>query len=494
MNLLWFRNDLRTRHHLALSHALAAQDECVAVYIDCPTQWQQQSIGAGPNLFKLLHVKQLFKSLNEAGIASIFVSLDDFSQVPSWFRHLKEQLDYSNLIFHREYGVWEQSRDDAVREALSSQGISVKSFDDHYILPPATITKDDGDPYKVFTPFSKTWRQTATVDYISHNLGDDNPLKSIQNGAQSKHTPYGLDYPSTVPQTLINSLKSKTQAINAISLTQDNAQQWGVGEDYAHTQLQDFIAKPIGLYKQARDIPHKPATSGLSPYLAMGVISSKFMYLQAQAHLSQFSGDGAKGVQTWINELIWRDFYSHIMVHFPHVSKDQNFNQKLNNIPWKTNPQHFEAWREGLTGVPLVDAGMRQLVTTGWMHNRIRMVTAMFLTKNLFMDWRQGEAFFMQHLLDGDFFSNNGGWQWSASTGTDAAPYFRVFNPLTQAERFDPECDYIRHFVPELKNASTKAILKADKYQAELQEHGYVPLIVDVKASRAEAIEIFKGL
>jgi deoxyribodipyrimidine photo-lyase len=226
----------------------------------------------------------------------------------------------------------------------------------------------------------------------------------------------------------------------------------------------------------------------LSPYLAHGVLSPRQCLSAAlDANEGRLSG-GSPGIETWISELVWRDFYRHVIALFPHVSRGEAFRPEADRVEWRNDPAELEAWRRGMTGYPLVDAAMRQLLTTGWMHNRLRMLTAMFLTKHLLIDWRLGERHFMSHLVDADFAANNGGWQWSASTGTDAAPYFRIFNPITQAERFDPAGEFVRTQVPELAETRGSATLTpwlhgVARYPAPIVDHAF---------ARARALEAFK--
>ena len=199
------------------------------------------------------------------------------------------------------------------------------------------------------------------------------------------------------------------------------------------------------------------------------------------------------GEQIWLDELLWREFYQHVLYDFPKVSKHLPFKDETRHLKWENNEKDFKAWTEGKTGIPIVDAGMRQLLSTGWMHNRVRMICAMFLTKNLLVDWRKGEQFFMQHLIDGDLAANNGGWQWSASTGTDSVPYFRIFNPITQSERFDPKGDYIKKWIPELKQLNEKQI--HDPYSKNPNMRlDYPKPICDLKKTRQRALEAFKSL
>ena len=239
--------------------------------------------------------------------------------------------------------------------------------------------------------------------------------------------------------------------------------------------------------RKAADAALASALAADEGYLANGVLSGRQCLIAAKQ-----SGLSGEGVETWINEIAWRDFYIHILYHYPRVSMGRAFKEETEALAWNTPGEHFEAWKEGRTGIPIVDAAMRQLKATGWMHNRLRMITAMFLTKNLFIDWRLGEAWFMQNLVDGFLASNNGGWQWSASTGTDAAPYFRVFNPVTQSERFDPEGEFIRNWVPELAKLDNKRI--HDPSKGGVIPKGYPRPIVDLKESRKEAIARFQAL
>ncbi len=233
---------------------------------------------------------------------------------------------------------------------------------------------------------------------------------------------------------------------------------WPGGEREGHRRLREFLATRVDKYKEGRDFPARDVTSRLSPYLAAGVISPRrCMQAAIEANRGRVDG-GEPGPEQWISELLWREFYQHILVGHPRVSMHRAFREETEAVERSDDEGHFEAWCEGRTGYPLVDAAMRCLRTTGWMHNRLRMVAAMFLTKDLFLDWRRGERFFMRHLVDGDLGSNNGGWQWAASTGTDAAPYFRIFNPVSQSRRFDPEGRFIREHVPELAEVEGSAV------------------------------------
>jgi deoxyribodipyrimidine photo-lyase len=267
-----------------------------------------------------------------------------------------------------------------------------------------------------------------------------------------------------------------------------SASLWPAGEDSARQRLNRFVAKPLFLYQAQRDFPALEGTSQLSPYLAAGMISARECFAAALIANNHELDMGNQGAVIWMSELIWRDFYKDILVAVPRVSMNKAFKPETEKLRWRYDEHQLIAWQEGKTGFPIVDAAMRQLNATGWMHNRLRMGVAMFFSKNLFFDWRIGEAYFMSRLIDGDLSANNGGWQWSASTGTDAAPYFRIFNPIRQSERFDPKGDFIRQYCPELASLSSKEI------HEPTNRLGYPKQIVNLEQSRKDAIAAFKAL
>ena len=265
--------------------------------------------------------------------------------------------------------------------------------------------------------------------------------------------------------------------------TPPTEERWPAGEQEAQRRLRDFTAHRIAEYHEARDLPAIPGTSRLSPYLAQGLLSPR----QCLAAARSLPGPGS---DTWVSELIWREFYRHVLIAWPRVSRGRAFQPQTETVVWRNNSAEFDVWCRGQTGIPIVDAAMRQLLAEGWMHNRLRMVTAQFLTKNLLIDWRWGERYFMEHLIDGDLASNNGGWQWSASTGTDAAPYFRVFNPTSQSRRFDADGHFIRRYVPELAGITDRSIHEPPP--SVRTSCGYPVPMVDLKSSRQRAIDVFK--
>ncbi|WIO74827.1 deoxyribodipyrimidine photo-lyase [Porticoccaceae bacterium LTM1] len=464
--LVWFRNDLRVEDNSALWNA-AQKGSVVGCFLLSPRQWRAHDMAGCRVDFILRTLRELKKSLNQLGIPLAVQAADSFDEAPNAVVELANQWQCSQVFWNDEYPLDERRRDDACESLLESAGLSVRRFQDALIAPPGTVTRNDGGPFKVFTPFKKVWLQLLFDSEVEELPAPSKqpPVKGEQGTVPDK-----LDgFESSVPAKL-----------------------WPAGEKEAYKRLQKFVERSIEEYDTARDIPAEPGTSMLSPYLAVGAISARQCL---RACLEANRGElysGNRGIQTWLSELVWREFYQHVVVAFPHVCRNQPFKLETDSLPWRSNEVDFQRWCEGKTGVPLVDAGMRQLRETGWMHNRVRMVVAMFLSKNLLLDWRLGERFFMQHLIDGDFAANNGGWQWSASTGTDAVPYFRIFNPFTQGARFDPEGEYIHRYVPELRGVEPRVLHNPDKLQKSRPEQ-YPAIMVDIGASRERALAAFKG-
>jgi deoxyribodipyrimidine photo-lyase len=267
---------------------------------------------------------------------------------------------------------------------------------------------------------------------------------------------------------------------------------WPAGEDAATRRLADFVDQSIDRYPRDRDLPAVDGTSRLSPYLAAGVLSPGACLRAALAANQGEIDSGRAGIRAWIMELLWREFYLHLLAAHPALSMHRPMRPETQALPWRDAVEDLQAWRDGRTGFPMIDAAMRQLAATGWMHNRLRMMTAMFLSKNLLLDWRLGEAWFMAHLIDGDLAANNGGWQWSASTGADAVPYFRLFNPETQSLKIDPQGRFLRHWLPELAPLDDRSIHAPSA--AQRAACGYPDRIVDLRDSRMRALEAYAGL
>ncbi|AFU98292.2 deoxyribodipyrimidine photo-lyase [Simiduia agarivorans] len=466
--LIWFRNDLRVTDHPALTaacqSAMAEGGRVHAVFVCTTQQWQRHDWGVNKRDFVYRSVLALGQQLRELGITLHVLQVPLFSQCAEAVVKLALELGAGKVVWHREVGWDERQRDLAVRKRCTQENLATEVLDDRLLVPPESVLTGGGTPFKVFTPYKRRWLEALKASGVA-NL----PKPRVQPGK----------------------VNAPTISRDAFGLSEDvpaMAALWPAGESEAHKRLVRFTRERLMQYGEQRDFPALEGTSGLSPYLAVGAISARQC---AHAWLLASEGDWHHPrSDVWLSELGWRDFYQYIMWHFPRVSRNQPFVEKTRQLAWRSADEDFLAWCQGRTGIPLVDAAMRQLHATGWMHNRLRMVVAMFLTKNLLVDWRRGEAYFMQQLVDGDFAANNGGWQWSASTGTDAAPYFRVFNPVSQSQRFDPEGQFIRHWLPELAHLDNKQIhLPKPALRGD-----YPAPIVDLKLSRQQAIDAFAAL
>ena len=468
--LVWFRSDLRVDDNPALSHALRSSTEgVIGVFFCCPEQWRAHDWGAPKVDFVLRSVQELSGELSRLGVALLVETVPTFAEVPQRISDLVRQHECERVSFNLEYEVNERRRDAALTRLLQSHGVPVETFEDQTILPPASLQTGKGTFFTVFSPFRRAWmRRLEETGIPAHP-------------ASGSHAGRLLATPSEVPDAL-----DGFDSFDAGDL-------WPAGEREARERLDRFISERSTSYSLKRDLAAEDGTSTLSPYLALGVLSIRRCLAAALAANAGRLEGGDKGVETWITELVWREFYRHVLVGFPRVSKNRAFKQETESIAWRYDEELLDAWRRGQTGFPFVDAGMRQLLATGWMHNRLRMVTATFLTKDLLLDWRLGEAHFMRHLVDADLANNNGGWQWSASTGTDAAPYFRIFNPWTQGKRYDAEGDYIRRWLPELADIPAARLHNPKGLSSvERAALGYPEPIVDHASARLRALEAFQ--
>ncbi len=325
------------------------------------------------------------------------------------------------------------------RDARIASQLPLKLIHGQTVHHPEFVKKADGKPYTVFTPYSKVW-------------------KSLLQEIKLIPAPKNIDTPANIFSEPMPEYKTNPM--------------FTAGEKEAQHRLTKFTNHPISKYAETRNRMDLDGTSSLSPYFRFGMLSAR----QAVHAIQPSTFSLQPSTEIWLNELIWREFYIQILYHFPHVRQNA-FNASLKNIPWRNNEAEFAAWKNGRTGVPIVDAAMRQLKETGWMHNRARMIVASFLVKDLLIDWRWGEAWFMENLLDGDLAANNGGWQWTAGTGTDAAPYFRIFNPVLQSAKFDPDGNYIRKWVPELGKLSAKEIHAPWNFGIKVDGYPETPIV-----------------
>ena len=485
--LMWFRADLRVADNPALHAAVAAGNGVVAVFCLCPAQWAAHDDAPVKLDFWLRSLRALSADLAALGIALRIVDAHDFAGVPDALAEIAAEYNCAGLVFNREHAINEQSRDDAVIERFELDGRTATSYQERCIFEPGTVRTGSGGYYSVYTPFRKAWLARVETDRrVIEPIGTP-PAASSMIGTPD-------DVPGALPHVgpdVGPSIGPDGAAVAGVSAAA--AAQWPAGAAAAHDRLLAFIDERVDAYHDARDLPGEDGVSAVSPYLVAGVLSLRqCVHAVVEANEGRLD-EGSRGAVVWLQELIWREFYQHVLVGFPRVCRHQAFVPWTEEVIWRDDPAHVEAWQQGRTGVPIVDAGMRQLIETGWMHNRVRMITAMFFSKNLLLNWRIGERWFMQQLVDGDIAANNGGWQWSASTGTDAAPYFRIFNPWSQSAKCDPDGRYIRRYVRELEGVPAAALHDPDRLAAALEgQTAYPAPIVDAKVTRAAAIEAFK--
>lgn len=401
--LFWFRRDLRLTDNAGLFHALSKNDHVLPVFI-FDTQILDKLDNKADRRVEFIYqtLLQLKAELEEIG-SSLLILHGNPIEI---FKELNPKAVYTN----HDYEPYARERDSQVEKILSNKKIDFNTFKDHVIFDREEVIKDDGTPYTIFTPYSKKWKAKLKPLYIKSY-----PVEKYYGSLKK-----------------INPLPVPTLA--------------ELGFEFTRTSFPERVIKSsiIDKYHEQRNFPAFQSTTRLSVHLRFGTISIRKLVQLA-----------LKKNETWLNELIWRDFYHMILYHFPSVEKA--FKPSYDRVLWRNDPNEFKAWCEGKTGYPIVDAGMRELNATGFMHNRVRMIVASFLTKHLLIDWRWGEAYFAEKLLDFDLAANNGGWQWASGSGCDAAPYFRVFNPYLQTEKFDPDQKYIKQWVPELNTSEYPA-------------------------------------
>ena len=460
MQLVWLRNDLRLDDHPALHGAASARDGVLAVAVLTPEQWRAHDAAPGRIAFWLATLRRLQDELAARNIGLRVLSVRYFADIPARLLQLARDSGARGLWFNREHPLDEARRDARVIATFRAAGFPVTACNGDCVLPPGSLATAAGTCFRVFTPFARAWRrELAATGWTPLPPPDRQPA-----------LPAGDAVPESLP--------GWPAAFRA--------DLWPAGGAAARRRLAQFVARVQPDYADRRDFPASDGTSGLSPYLACGALSARQCVAAVAAHAGPRDWLG----ESWINELIWRDFFRHLIAAFPDLSRWRPFRPEVEaRIRWADDAQRWQAWCRGETGFALVDAGMRQLLATGWMHNRVRMIVASFLTKLLGVDWRLGARFFMRHLIDGDFASNLGGWQWCASVGADAAPYFRIFNPSAQGRRFDPEGDYLARWLPEL--AGLPPARRHDPAAATAA--GRPAPIIDYRAARAASLAGYRA-
>lgn len=463
--LHWFRRDLRVADNTALSEAARRAEVVVPVFILEDALRTGPDVGAARLAFLLRSVADLRDDLARLGYPLIIRSGKSEVELPK----LAAELGVEAVFCNQRYEPYSQARDARVFNALNAAGIGFEVFKDAVVWEEREILTQAGNPYTVFTPYSKAWK-ARTIPPPYPNLPRTTRKYPVVASAPLPLDPAELGHPLT--QTLP-----------------------AIGSAGGNKLLDDFLAGPVFGYAEGRDFPAQRGTSRLSPHFRCGTIGIRTVLARLEQARKQAGTDPGrrKGCEIFLTELIWREFYQQVLSNFPHVMKGC-FRPEYNALGWSENQAHFAAWCAGQTGYPIVDAAMRCLNATGEMHNRLRMITAMFLTKDLLISWQWGERYFMQKLVDGDLGANNGGWQWSAGTGTDAAPYFRIFNPVSQGQKFDPVGDFVRQWVPELAGVDAGVI--HEPWTAGIFGGGarYPRPIVDHGEQRLKCLTMFKAV
>ena len=434
--IVWFRQDMRLTDNPALSAALASYERVIPVYIHADDAKSGWSHGAASRWWLHHSLESLDASLRERGSRLIIRCKGSSADL---LERLVEETGATHLYWNRLYEPHHIERDRTIKKRLLEQGLEVSSFNGALLFEPWEITKSDGSPFRVFTPF---WKACVK--------------KSLPAG-------HG-DSPGQLPAVSKHISSEKLASLDLLpNIRWDSglAENWRPGEAGAHDCLDAFLEDRVLRYKDDRDRPDRAGTSRLSPHLHFGEISPRQVVgISNQAVDSSNQPGMVGGTEAFVREVGWREFGYHLLYHFPHTV-DKPLYDRFDAFPWERDyARNLDAWQHGRTGIPIVDAGMRELWHTGWMHNRVRMIVASLLTKNMLIPWQEGARWFWDTLVDADLASNTQGWQWTAGCGADAAPYFRIFNPVLQGEKFDPDGAYVRRWVPELKRLPAAFIHK----------------------------------
>lgn len=467
----WFRRDLRLHDNTALTAAAQASGGAVVpVFVLDDAILQGRWASPARSAWLLESLRALDAELHARGSQLVLRRGEPLAELLAVAKTCGAQ----GVYWNRDYTPYALRRDAEAKLELRAAGLAAHSFKDAVIFELLEVATQEGRPYSVYSPYARRWRERLAAEG-----------SAVQEAPQL-----------VAPELWPDGVPLPTLADLGMALGHALPQ---AGEAAAREQLARFAdlrrEGAIAGYAERRNLMAEDGTSRLSPYLRLGALSPR-QCLQATQALGAKGAAGA-GVETWVGELIWRDFYMQVLYHHPHVLRGA-FRPVYDELEWENDPALYAAWAEGRTGYPIVDAAMRQLRAEGWMHNRARMIVASFLTKDLLIDWRQGERHFMQLLIDGDPAANNGGWQWAAGTGTDAQPFFRIFNPASQGEKFDPLGAYVRRYVPELANVPNKFVHQphlmapAEQLRADVQVgRDYPRPIVEHKLQRVRALELY---
>lgn len=484
----WYKRDLRTFDNRSLSLAARKSKEAgvplICVFLLSPEDYKAHFTSPARIDFDLRTLKIVQEDLSDLDIPLYMETVEKRKSLPSRLIELCRGWGAKHVYCNIEYEVDELRRETLLTHKCLDKGISFTVVHDDVVVAPGELQTGNGKQYAVYSPWLRAW--IAHIDKNPHLL---EPSPAPDKNPPSARSTFTDLFEMSVPT-----------APEGKQLTEEEMKRfehlWPAGEHAAHERLEKFLATSIKKYKDSRNMPGIDGTAKLSVHHSAGTLAARTSVRMARdANTTKKLDGGNAGHGTWISEIAWRDFYKHVLAHWPYICMFKPFKYEYTNVQWEYNDEHFDRWCKGATGFPIVDAAMRQCRATAYIHNRCRMIVASFLSKDLLLDWRLGEKYFMEHLIDGDFASNNGGWGFSASVGVDPQPYFRIFNPLLQSEKFDPSGDYIRKWLPELKGVKGSAI--HDPYGRgagkEAERAGYPRSIVDHKVCRERALARYKA-
>ncbi len=474
--ILWFRQDLRLDDNPALACALTDYERVIPLYVHAPEESSPWQPGAASRWWLHHSLTALDGSLRDRGSRLILRHGPSLKALLQLARESKAEA----VLWNRLYEPAHIARDKTIKQALLEQGLKAEAFNAALLFNPTQVLKENGEPYRVFTPYWKTCLKRGLPQEV--------------HKAQEALPP--------VSRAITSEKLAALELLPRIHWDAGLEQTWQPGEAGAKQQLETFLDEALAYYSQMRDIPAEPGTSRLSPALHFGEIGPRQIVSAVERFIAEHQQSGLiANAEAWLRQIVWREFAHAVLYHFPHTS-DAPFDERFAHFAWETGyEENLLRWQRGETGIPIVDAGMRELWHTGWMHNRVRMIVASLLTKNLLIPWQEGARWFWDTLVDADLANNSFGWQWVAGSGNDAAPYFRVFNPVLQGEKFDPKGRYVRRWLPELAALPDKYLHKPWQAPDYLVDEAGIRLgdtypfpVVDLKASRARALERFNRI